>query len=150
MRSQYESLVRGIWLLHAANDTWIEKLSESLTLESAKHANEGLMLSAMLSELENNGDSPELIVEELKKYRDVAWKVLNSYVHGGLHPLSRTLAGYPAELTYNVVRNSNAVVALTTQLLSILSGDPRKMEPARRFHVEYSDCLPILSEQGKN
>lgn len=28
MRMQYESLVRGIWLLYAANDLWIGKLSE--------------------------------------------------------------------------------------------------------------------------
>jgi hypothetical protein len=42
------------------------------------------------------------------------------------------------------VRNSNAVVALDAQLLSILSGDPEGMEPVRRFHKEFADCLPIL------
>lgn len=55
-----------------------------------------------------------------------------------------TLTGYPAQLTYDVIRNSNAVVALAMQLVSILSGDPHNMEPVRKFHVEYSDCLPIL------
>lgn len=50
---------------------------------------------------------------------------------------------YPAQLTYDVVRNSNAIVALATQLIAILTGDPRNMEHVRRFHVEYSDCLPI-------
>ncbi|MDI1270542.1 MAG: hypothetical protein PSV40_15750 [Polaromonas sp.] len=144
MRPQYESLVRGIWLLHAASDSWVEKLGEPLTLENAKRANEGLMLAEMLKELEKSSTAPGPIVEQLKEYRDVTWKALNSYAHGGLHPLSRTLAGYPAQLTYDVVRNSNAVVALATQLVSILSGDPRNMEPVRRFHVEYSDCLPIL------
>ena len=145
MRPQYESLVRGIWLLHVASETWVEKLGEPLTLESAKRANEGLMLAEVLKELERSSNAPGPIVELLKEYRDVTWKALNSYAHGGLHPLSRTLAGYPAQLTYDVVRNSNAVVALATQLVSILSGDPRNMEPVRRFHVEYSDCLPILS-----
>lgn len=145
MRPQYESLVRGIWLLHAASENWVEKLGEPLTLESARRANEGLMLAEMLKELERSSNAPGPIVKQLKEYRDVTWKALNSYAHGGLHPLSRTLAGYPAQLTYDVVRNSNAVVALATQLVSILSGDPRNMEPVRRFHVEYSDCLPILS-----
>jgi hypothetical protein len=144
MRPQYESLVRGIWLLHAASDSWVEKLGEPLTLENAKRANEGLMLAEMLKELEKSSTAPGPIVGQLKEYRDVTWKALNSYAHGGLHPLSRTLAGYPAQLTYDVVRNSNAVVALATQLVSILSGDPRNMEPVRKFHVEYSDCLPIL------
>ena len=58
--------------------------------------------------------------------------------------MSLCLTGYPAQLTYDIVRNSNAIVALTTQLLTILTGDPRQMEVVRRFHVEYADCLPIL------
>ena len=145
MRPQYESLVRGIWLMHAASDTWVEKLGEPLTSESAKRANEGPMLAEMLKGLEKSKNAPAPIVAQLKEYRDVTWKALNSYAHGGLHPLSRTLAGYPSQLTYDVVRNSNAVVALATQLVSILSGDPRNMEPVRQLHIEYSDCLPILS-----
>lgn len=145
MRPQYESLVRGVWLLHAASDNWIHKLSEPLTVESAKQANEGLMLAAMLKELEASETAPQHIVGQLKEYRDVTWKALNSYAHGGLHPLSRTLTGYPAQLTFDVVRNSNAIVALTTQLLTILTGDPRQMAMVHRFHVEYADCLPILN-----
>jgi hypothetical protein len=145
MRPQYESLVRGIWLLHSASDTWVDKLSERLTVESAQRANEGPMLAEMLKQLESDRDAPAQIVEQLKQYRDMTWKALNSYAHGGIHPLSRTMAGYPANLTYDVVRNSNAIVALATQLLTILSGNPQDMEAVRRFHVEYSDCLPILN-----
>ena len=145
LRPQYECLVRGIWLLYAASDAWVEKLSEPLTLENAKRANEGPMLAEMLKQLESNPSSPAPIVEQLKQYRDVTWRALSSYSHGGLHPLSRTLTGYPAQLTYDAVRNSNAVLALTTQLASILSGDPINMAPVRRFHIEFADCLPILS-----
>lgn len=145
MRPQYESLVRGIWLLHAASETWIEKLSEPLTVESAKRANEGPMLAEMLKQLESNDNAPKLIVEQLKAYRDVAWKGMSSYTHGGLHPLSRVLTGYPAELTYDMVRNSNAVVCLTAQLASILTGDRHAMEPVRRLHADFADCIPILS-----
>lgn len=145
MRPQYECLVRGIWLLYAASDTWVEKLAEPLTLESAKRANEGPMLAEMLKQLDGSSRSPGPIVEQLKQYRDATWKAMNSYAHGGLHPLARTLTGYPAQLTYDALRNSNAVVALTTQLASILSGELRHMEPVRRFHIEFADCLPILS-----
>lgn len=146
MRSQYESLVRGIWLLHAANDTWVEKLGEPLTVETARRANEAPMLAEMLKGLEASNTAPQGIVGQLKEYRDVTWKALNSYAHGGLHPLARTVSGYPAQLNYDVVRNSNAIVALTAQLLSILTGNHRQMEPVRKLHVEFADCLPILSE----
>lgn len=145
MRPQYECLVRGIWLLHAASDTWVEKLAEPLTLESAKRANEGPMLAEMLKQLESSPSSPGPIVEQLKQYRDATWKAMNSYAHGGLHPLARTLTGYPAQLTCDVVRNSNAIISLATQLSSILSGDPLNMQPVRRFHIEFADCLPILN-----
>jgi hypothetical protein len=145
MRPQYESLVRGIWLLHAASDTWVQKLSEPLTVESARRANEGPMLAEMLKQLETSEDAPGHIVEQLKVCRDVTWKGMNSYAHGGLHPLSRVLTGYPAQLSFDMVRNSNAVVALATQLVSVLTGDPRDMGPVRQLHYDFSDCMLILS-----
>jgi len=143
MRPQYESLVRGIWLLHAASDTWVTKLAEPLTTESAKRANEGLGLADMLKQLEATPDAPVAIVGQLREYKDVTWKEMNSYTHGGLHPMSRTITGYPAQLIYDVIRNSNAIVALTTQLLSILTGEPANMEPVRRIHEMFADVLPI-------
>lgn len=145
MRPQYESLVRGIWLLYGASDTWVEKLGEPLTMETAKRANEGPMLAEMLKSLEASSTAPQSIVGQLREYRDATWKALNSYAHGGLHPLARTATGYPAQLTYDVVRNSNAIVALTTQLLSILTGNLGQMEPVRRLRVDFADCLPIMS-----
>jgi len=73
---------------------------------------------------------------------------MNSYAHGGLHPLSRTLTGYPPQLIWDVIRNSNAVVALTTQLQSILTGHPENMGPVRRMHQEFADVLPIVSSSA--
>lgn len=114
-------------------------------METAKRANEGPMLAEMLKGLEASSTAPQAIVNQLREYRDVTWKALNSYAHGGLHPLARTATGYPAQLTYDVMRNSNAIVALTTQLLSILTGNLVKMEPVRRLHIDFADCLPILN-----
>jgi hypothetical protein len=140
--------VRGIWLLHAASNAWVEKLSEPLNLENAKRANEGPILAEMLSQLETCQGAPRSLVEQLKQYRDATWKAMNSYAHGRLHPLSRTLTGYPTQLTFDVVRNLNAVTALATQLASILSGDPKNMEPVRQFHTAFADCLPTLRTGG--
>jgi len=127
MRPQFECLVRGIWLLHVATPTWVEKLAEPLSVEAAKRANEGPMLADMLRELDAAPDAPKALIAQLKELRDVAWKAMNSYAHGGIHPLSRVVTGYPPQLTYDVVRNSNAVTALSAQLASILSGDPLDM-----------------------
>jgi len=137
--------VSGVWLVHAASDAWVDKLGEPLTVQSAKRANEGPMLADMLKELNAAPDSPKPLVAQLKEYRDVAWKAMNSYNYGGIHPLSRMLTGYPPQLTYDVVRNSNAVMALATQLVSIATGDLSRMAPVRKLHVTYADCLPLLS-----
>jgi hypothetical protein len=145
-RPQFESLVRGIWLLHAASDNWVNKLSEPLTMESAKRANEGEGLAEMLKQLEANPTAPAAIVTQLREYKEVTWKAMNSYAHGGLHPLSRKTMGYPAQLIYDVIRNSNAIVALTAQLQSILTGMPENMGPVRQMHRDFVDVLPIINQ----
>lgn len=143
-RPQFESLVRGVWLLHSASDLWVEKLSQPLTVETASKANESVMLADMLAHLEKS-EAPSHLVMQLQEYKNVTWKALNSYIHGGLHPLARTLSGYPVILTYNSLRNSNAVTALTAQLMAILSGNPENMNPVRLLHKEFIDCLPIIN-----
>jgi len=144
VRPQFETLVRGIWLLHAATENWVDKLGEPLTVESARRANEGPMLAEMLKHLDAS-DAPVQLIGQLKQFRDVSWKALSSYTHGGIHPLSRTLTGYPAQLAIQALRNSNGLVCIAAQLAAILSGDPNKnMPPVRKLHVDFADCLPII------
>lgn len=143
-RTQFETLVRGVWLMHAASETRVEKLAQPLTRENAESANDTLMLAKMLAELKASESAPQPIVDQLEEYRDVIWKAVNSYAHGGLHPLSRGLTGYPPQLSYDVLRNSNAIIALASQLAAIASGNPQNMVPVRTLHHEFADCLPIL------
>lgn len=142
-RPQFETLVRGVWLLHAASDIWIEKLNEPLTIESARRANSSLMLADMLKQLDNSA-APKHLIDQLKEFRDVTWKDLNSYIHGGIHPLSRMLSGYPPHLSYDVLRNSNALVAIAAQLTAIATGDKNNMTPVHKIHKDFADCLPII------
>ena len=132
--------------MHTASDNWVTKLSEPLTTESAKRANEGEGLAEMLKQLEANPAAPAGIVAQLREYKEVTWKAMNSYAHGGLHPLSRKITGYPTQLIYDVIRNSNAVVALTAQLQSILTGMPENMGPIRQVHKDFVDVLPIIKQ----
>ena len=141
-RPQFESLIRGIWLLYSASDSWINKLNQPLTMDSASKADKSPMLSEMLTQIENS-NAPTHLVLQLKEYKDTTWKALNSYSHAGFHPLTRTIIGYPAKLTYDSLRNSNAVSALTVQLLVILSSYPERMSLIRELHKEFLDCLPI-------
>lgn len=146
LRPQFETLVRGIWLMHAASDAWIEKLSRPLTKETAEAAKDALMLAEMLKSLRKSGTAPPGLLDQIETCRDVMWKALNSYNHGGFHPLARFQTGYPLQLSYDVLRNSNAMLAIASQLAAIVTGDPRNMVPVRTLHTDFADCLPIISQ----
>lgn len=142
-RPQFEILVRGIWLLHAASDAWVEKLSQPLTIEAAKKANQLPLLAEMLGQLDKS-EAPRHLVQQLTGFRDVLWKDLSSFTHGGIHPISRTIEGYPPELLIGAIRNSNALVTIAAQLISIVTNEPPTTEPVRKLVVEYADCVPIV------
>lgn len=116
-RVQYEALTRGVWFLYGASDEWVEKLSAPLTTENAKKANEGPMLSRMLEELE--GKAPDVLMGQLKEFKEYSWKALSSYIHVGLHPLVRRAEGYPIALIESVLRQSNGLSLMGTMLLLI-------------------------------
>lgn len=145
LRTQFETLVRGIWLMYAASDTWIEKLSRPLSAETAETTRDALMVDKMLKGLRASESAPPALLDQIEACRDTIWKALNSYSHGGFHPLARLETGYPLRLSYDVLRNSNALVALASQLAANVSDDQQAMLPVRTLHVEFADCLPIIS-----
>jgi hypothetical protein len=102
------------------------------------------MLAEMLKQLDAS-DAPAHLIDQLKQFKDVSWKALSSYTHGGLHPLARTLSGFPVQLAIDAMRNSNALVCIAAQLTAILTGDPQRNMPAvRKLHVDFADCTPII------
>lgn len=145
LRTQFETLVRGIWFMYAASDTWIEKFSRPLTEETAEATKDALMLDKMLKGLRSSEPAPRALLDQLEACRDVMWKVLNSYNHGGFHPFARFQTGYPLRLSYDVLRNSNAMVSLASQLAAIVTGDRQAMLPVRTLHTDFADCLPIIN-----
>jgi hypothetical protein len=146
LRTQFETLVRGIWFLYAASDLWVEKLSRPLTAETAEAGKDALMVADMLKGLRSSEFAPPALLAQLEACRDAIWKALNSYNHGGFHPLARFQTGYPPQLSYDVLRNSNAMTALASQLAAIATGDQQNMVPVRILHANFADCLPIISQ----
>lgn len=93
VRLQYEALVRAMWLLYAATDTDVLKLTSELTQETADKANKLPMLSEMLEKLQ--GKSPQEPLDMLREFKEYSWKPLSSFIHGGLHAIHRHSKGYP-------------------------------------------------------
>ncbi|MEL0660643.1 hypothetical protein V6255_16025 [Psychromonas arctica] len=141
-RLQYETLVRSMWIFYAASDLAITKLSNPLTLENEKSANKLPMLSEMIKQL--TGKAPDIAVDMLNEFKHYSWKSLSSYVHGGIHAVSRHSNGYPLELLDQIIRMSNGLLTMTAMMVSILTGHNMIVGAVSKIQSEFKDCLPDL------
>lgn len=135
VRLQYEALVRAMWLLYAASDTDVSKLTSELTQETADRANRLPMLSEMLEKLQ--GKAPKEPVDRLLEFKQYSWKPLSSFIHGGIHAIHRHGKGYPLPLLEQMVRISNGVSVMVGMLLVILhgGGEQRGKMPGVNGHL---------------
>lgn len=140
VRLQYEALVRAMWLLYAASDITVDKLMAELTNETAQKANKLPMLSEMLTKLE--GKAPEVAMDALNEFKQYSWKALSSYVHGGIHAISRHSKGYPVEQLIQLLKISNGLLIMSGMLLIILSGDTNQKGKIPSIQMKFKDCLP--------
>lgn len=146
LRPQFESLVRAFWLMYVASETHVEKLSMPLTIETARRGDDLPMLSEMLKRLEGVPGAPAHIVTQLQEYKEVTWKALNSFTHGGIHPLSKFVTGYPPKLVFDTLCNSNGIFMMAAQLLCITTGIPENQFHWRKLVDEFADCFHPTSK----
>jgi len=146
MRCQYEAFTRSVWVLHCATEEQVELLSrppEAGTNET------GLpMLSKMLEAFVQVPLLANLLphLVELKAY---AWSSMNSFVHAGVHALSRSRDGFPTSLAINVVRMSNNMSMMAGQHLAILTGIPDLQKEVLRLNETYAGCLLFDEEKRR-
>lgn len=143
LRLQFEALTRAMWLLYAASDLAVEKLTAPLTLETEKVANKLPMVSEMVEMIVKK--APPEASQMLVQFRDVSGRAMNSFVHSGIHPLRRHREGYPLQLILQIMQNSNGLITMTGMLAAILTGDERCTKPMRKIQMDFIDCLPALT-----
>ncbi|MCR1805108.1 hypothetical protein NTC87_07805 [Stenotrophomonas geniculata] len=147
MRCQYGAFTRSVWILHCAADEQVELLC----LPSAAGTSEqGLpMLSKMLeafakvSELDN-------LLPHLIELRVHAWAPLNSFVHAGVHAMSRSRDGFPAPLVVNVIRMSNNLSMMAGQHLAVLTGVSDLQKEVLRLDEIFAECLLFDEEKRRD
>ncbi|MEN9374375.1 MAG: hypothetical protein RIR79_1927 [Pseudomonadota bacterium] len=139
-RAQFEALLRSIWVLYAASDSQIERLSSDLTLESEQAAKNLPMVADMMCAVERQG--PPQAHDALKRFKENSWKSLNSYAHAGIHPLRRHAEGYPVQLIESIAKNANGLAIVAAMQASVLSG----LQPLQReilaLAARYPECMP--------
>lgn len=144
MRPQYESLIRGFWLMYADTEAWFNKLAtaDKVSPDEIKKL-ETPLIGVMLKDLEKS-DAPAHILRQLNDFRGINNSAFNSFTHSGLAALVSNGVGYEPKVIYDSLRNCNAVATINMQMLSILTGYKEAMEPVRKMHHHFVDCLPII------
>lgn len=146
MRLQFEALTRGMWLLYAASDAAIDKLMAPLTLESEQAAKNLPGASEMIEQIGKRvgQGAPPAAHQMLTQFKNVSWHAMNSFVHGGIHPLRRSADGFPVHLALQVLRNSNGLSTMTGMTMAVLTGDESVARPMSKIQPDFADCLPDL------
>lgn len=140
LRLQFEALARATWVWHCASDGHVATLAQELSPPGEKAAKKLPSLREMIDELHRDGHlGPARL---FARFHDRLSGGLNSFVHGGLHPLHRGRGGYPESLLMAVVKNSNGLCVLTLLQLAELTGVPSAVESFAAISEEFSDCCP--------
>lgn len=146
LRTQYEALLRGAWAMYAATDAQVEKLLQPLGPESEQAAKNLPGAAEMLSRLERQMDAaPGLVgvVVPLRQIYDASWRAMNSFVHGGIHPMNRAESGFPDPLATQILRNSNGIMHLSFRLLARLGPSADIARAVDQAYLDFQDCLPM-------
>ena len=98
------------------------------------------MFSEMLEKLK--GKAPQEAVDMLLEFKEYSWKPLSSFVHGGIHAITRHCTGYPEPLLEQMLKASNGVSVMVGMLLVILHGGGNQMGKIPEIQKRFSNCLP--------
>jgi len=144
LRSQFEALVRSVWIFHCATDNQVSRLNqESLSLETQQGAKNIPQATGMLDDLEK---LPHLLAltQALREFKDCAWQPLNSFVHSGIHAVHRTRFGSPPQLIDQTFRISNGFCMLGYNHLAVLTGAPGIQKEIMATTVKFTSVLPAI------
>ncbi len=139
-RAQFEALVRSVWLLYAATEEKIAKLSATLTLENELAAKNIPQIADMISAIEKK--APSQAYDALNRFKQNSWKALNSYAHAGIHPIRRHHEGYPIKLIQDVTRNTNGLAIICAMQAVALSGLQPLQKQVLELAANYPSCMP--------
>lgn len=142
LRAQFEATLRAVWALYAATDAHIERISARLAPETEQFAKNLPQVQEMLDALAKLPVA-QVPYSALSEFKGSAWRALNSYTHGGIHPLSRMADGYPLELVLGNVKVSNGLAMLGAMHFCVLTGIPHLQKALTPLHDRFGDCLPV-------
>lgn len=140
VRLQYEAVLRAAWTQFAASETWIEKFSSQPESNEGKEPAKHPRVCEMLEQLQASAADPKLH-QSLFTLKAKAWDALNSYTHGGLRLMVRSLNGFEDDLLIWMLRTTNSLSYVAAQLLAFVANDPACSQRLARVRSGMLDCM---------
>ena len=141
LRAQFETILRAVWALYAATDNHISRISARLAEDTEQSAKNLPQVQDMLASIAGIPHA-KVPYDALSEFKGSAWRALNSYTHGGIHPLSRMADGYPLELILANVKISNALAIVAAMQFCVLTGINGLQKQLIPLNERFHDCLP--------
>lgn len=139
LRLQYLDLLRAAWILHAANDIQLSKLTAQLGSQTKQVANNAPEPAEMFKALE--AIAPIEVIQPLNEFKAVALNALNDFVPESIDTLMRIKEALPEVLVLQLIRNSNGLIYFGYRMLACLNGSQALMNQMAHLHGTFADCL---------
>lgn len=140
LRFQYLAMLRAAWILHAANDLQLSKLTALLDSHAKQVANNAPEPAEMFKALE--AIAPIEVIQPLNEFKAVALEALNDFVPESIDTLMRIKEGLPEVLVLQLIRNSNGLMYFGYRMLASLNGSQALMNQMKHLHGTFADCFP--------
>lgn len=147
LRLQFEAVLRAAWLLFAAGPGQVEKFTKTLDVEAEQGAKTVPGYLDMLAAVEKS--APVGLAAPLTEFNRYSRHALNSFVHAGIHPLSRARSGFPVVLAETLLKFSAGLLHFAYRLLAALTGSQERMSRVTRVYAAFQDCLPMAPGETK-
>jgi hypothetical protein len=146
LRLQFEATLKGFWVHFVATDPWIEKAGVIREVNGQLVEPDLPNVGEMLKDVERS--APPKAFALLDQFKSVAWRQLNSYVHGGMHALANFGGEFPPAFLVQIVTNANGVYGLAATLAGSLSTDPQRIQLAIAVQFAHPECLPPFTNSA--
>lgn len=145
LRAQYEAVLRSVWICYVADDKQISLLAQDISVEAERSAKGLPQAGEMLLAIERA--APEAASQLLRNFRTQSWAALNSFVHTGVHAMSRHKGGLPLQLAEGALRSSNGLCVLAAMQCAVSTGSHALVHQIGLAQQVFEDCLPTLRKE---